>query len=456
VTARARLGIALWVAALAGCGGAAALPPAPEAPVAVRVEAPELDAAEAALRHGDRAGARRLLEQRLEADRSDPVAHARLAELTGAAPPGETSSLAQALEIADAHPYDPRVVLQAGRLLAGSGQTRSAQVYLERVLWLADLDPASAEQASRLLPGVDPAWRERRVIPVHVFADERVRAQPGWRFRLRTSWLAVSNSLREVLDARFVVYSQSAFASEGVGPDLEAIHAALWRSLAQEPRSGILAAFTGQPEPGGPGPHKRGLAEFVGRRATLRIDPGSRDVEIRVLAHEVLHLFGAVHVASDLESLMNPTSEARVLDPYNLRIVRALRQRRFGRAGLDGDVLPYIDLAETRAAFTEALAANLTFRRMGLDRALRSREFSQFRAAREWQEARQLDPHLGDVTRFLAYLSEADGRPDEAVALMETAAELYGPQSPAGRDARAQAAGLRDELQRGGAAQRAP
>ncbi len=446
-----RAGTGRLAAALLG-----ALPqpgPAPGVPDGVDAAAGLLELADAALREGDRVRARQHLEQVLEGDRSHLGAHERLAALTGNAPPGPPRSLAEALESADRHPYDPRAVFQAGRLLAESGQVEAAALYLERVLWLADLDPASAEGAARLLPEVDPAWREQRVIEVHVFADERVRSQPGWRFRLRTLWLAASNSLRDVLGARFVPHSIADFRAEGAGPDLDEIHAALWDALPQAPRRGILAAFTGQPEPTEPGVHERGLAEFVGRRATLRVGFGDPRAELRVLAHEILHLFGGVHVAADVESLMNPTGEVLVLDPYNLRIARALRARRFSGAGPGGDVLPWVDLAETRAAFADALAANLIYRRLGLERAQRTSEFSGAQAAREWSQARELDPHLGDVTHFLTELCLAEGRRDDALTLMETAEELYGRQSPAGRDARARAEALRRD---GGAAAPAP
>ncbi len=453
--ATGRLAAALLGAALCGCGGA---PPPGPVPVPGPADGAEpaaalLELADGALREGDRARARQQLERVLERDRSHAVAHERLAELTGNAPPGAPRSLAEALEIADRHPYDPRAVFRAGSLLAESGQGEAAALYLERVLWLGDLDPASAQGAALLLPEVDPAWRERRVIEVHVFADERVRARPGWRFRLRTLWLAASNSLREVLDARFVPHSIAPFRAEGSGTDLEAIHTDLWGALPQAPRRGILAAFTGQPEPAEPGVHERGLAEFVGRRTTLRLDFGDPPAELRVLAHEILHLFGGVHVAADVESLMNPTGEALVLDPYNLRIARALRARHFGGAGPSGDVLPWVDLAETRAAFADALAANLTYRRLGLERARRTSEFSGAQAAREWSQARQLDPHLGDVTRFLAELCLAEGLRADALTLMETAEELYGRQSPAGRDAGERADALRRDA---GAAAPAP
>jgi Tfp pilus assembly protein PilF len=407
---------------------------------------PWLGLADVARVAGDVEAARAHLDQALSRNPSLVGAHARLAALTGPAPRPSASTAELAVELADAHPYDPRTLLGAGRLLAQAGQVESARVYLMRALWLADLHPASAVEAAEWLARIDPAWRQRRVVPVHVFADQILRAEFGWEFRLRNVWLAVSNALADALDTRFLPVSIEGFDSSGAGPDLDSIRAAVWTRARRVPASGILAAFTGQVVPGIPGVWKSGVAEFAGRRTTVRLDLASPAESTRVLAHELLHLYAGVHVAEDIESLMNPTGEALVLDGFNARIVRALRQRRFRDGGAYADILPWVDLRETTEALSEVLGANLTLRRLGLDRALRSSEYSRLQAAREWNQARQLDPHLGDVSLFLAHLELAGGNEAQAVMMLEVAEQLYGPGSARGRLARARADALRRDL----------
>jgi hypothetical protein len=157
-----------------------------------------------------------------------------------------------------------------------------------------------------------------------------------------------------------------------------------------------------------------------------------------VLLHELLHLYGGVHVADDVESLMNPSGEARVLDSLNARIVRELRGRRFG-GDLDVDVLQVIDLEATTRAYEDALRANLALRRAGLAEAISLADSSQIEAQRAALRALELDPHLGDVARFVALLLWRGEKPASAAFLLETASRLYGPRTPSGRKAAADA-----------------
>ena len=74
-----------------------------------------------------------------------------------------------------------------------------------------------------------------------------------------------------------------------------------------------------------------GLARQLGAHALVTCRP-DQPAHPTTVAHEVAHLFGAVHVR-DRASLMNPLTEfdARFLDPLNRRILRAARRRPFGR-----------------------------------------------------------------------------------------------------------------------------
>ena len=60
----------------------------------------------------------------------------------------------------------------------------------------------------------------------------------------------------------------------------------------------------------------------------VRLEP--REVKSRTLIHEVLHLYGAVHINPDLDSIMTPSGSSLDLDPANRAIIELLRRRRFG------------------------------------------------------------------------------------------------------------------------------
>jgi hypothetical protein len=98
------------------------------------------------------------------------------------------------------------------------------------------------------------------------------------------------------------------------------------------PKGGIVAAFA--PLPAGRamelGVRRFGIARQLGEHAVV----GCRADDERAaltLAHEIGHLFGAVHVR-DRSSLMHPVASfpGRFLDPLNRRVVRLTRARGFG------------------------------------------------------------------------------------------------------------------------------
>ena len=229
-------------------------------------------------------------------------------------------------------------------------------------------------------------------MPVRVFADETLRAQPHWDFRMRLLWLGISNSLDPVLATRFVPVELRALQS-GKGPlRLEPWYERFRLSMARAP-AGIVAAFTERPPPQASGTHSRGLAEFLGRYLVVRLEPGQ--TTSRVLVHEILHLYGAVHISPEVDSLMNPSGESKRLDAANQRIARAVRDRTFQGIGLEGDVLAHADLDEVVAAYEAALAVNMLFRNAGIAQAIRSSTYSRPLAAREAQRATAPGPAPG-------------------------------------------------------------
>jgi tetratricopeptide (TPR) repeat protein len=394
-----------------------------------------LGLARAARRAGRPAQAREHLERALDADPWRAETHAQLARLTGPAP-RTPADLEEALRRARAHPYDVAAGLAAGSALAEAGRSAEAARQLESVLWLADLDPKAAREAWALLARLDPAWREWHVVPVHSYADESIRAHPAWPYRLRLAWLSASRALGPLLRVRFLPALVRGFESSEASDSLAAIDQAFRAQTLRTPAEGVLAAFTERAPPRAPAGDRLGQAEFLGRRLVVRLD--SEPGPSRVLLHELLHLYGGVHVADDVASLMNPSGEANGLDPLNARIVRELSARRF-RGDLDADVFEVIDLEATTRAYEDALRANLALRRAGLADAMQLAESSRIEAQRAAARVIELDPHLGDVARFVALLLWRGEKPASAAFLLETASRLYGPRTANGRKAAADA-----------------
>ena len=137
--------------------------------------------AAAARRASDVSAEVRSLARLLELDPTHPPSHARLADLSGPAPKDPLLDRQAAIERATDHPYDPFALLRGGEVLAHEGRRDEAVELLERSVWLADLDPASALDALLILREISPAWRARRVVPVEVYADTALRSRPGWR-----------------------------------------------------------------------------------------------------------------------------------------------------------------------------------------------------------------------------------------------------------------------------------
>jgi hypothetical protein len=248
-----------------------------------------------------------------------------------------------------------------------------------------------------------------------------------------------------VIDTWFVPVSIGEVSLAGAGETLESLNQAFHLRARIPSRPGIVAAFTGQPAPRRGGA-KLGQAEFIGRSLIVRFPPGER--QSRVLVHEVLHLYGGIHVADALDSIMNPILGSFTLDPLNVAIVREMRGRGFYLAGIDRNVLAEIDVPKAIDAYQNALGANLAFRRLGVNEALDARSTSRFIARDKLEKARQLDPHLGDVSRIVAVLLVATDRPAEALRMLEFAAALYGRNSDRGKRMLRRADQLMAELER--------
>ncbi|MFQ5416695.1 MAG: hypothetical protein ACE5FL_06560 [Myxococcota bacterium] len=362
----------------------------------------------------------------------EAAAHARLMRLTGDAPRGATPSGTASLRLAEEHPYDPWALLVAGREMVRSGADAAAADSLRRAVWLGDRDPASAAEAAALLARISDSWQGHLLVPVHLYADESIRAVEGWEFRLRTLLLRASNGLAPLLRIRFTPASIRSFDSRGASADLASIHERFTRATESPPSEGILAAFTRRLPRARKAPPQRGLAEFLGRRLTVRLAPGASTT--RVLIHEILHLYGAMHVADRRDSLMNPAGDSLYLDSASHRTAFAMRARSFAGQGIEADVLPNVDLPEVLDAYRAVLAAHPTLRRMD---------------AAETREGVLSDPHLADVARVVAVLMLSDGRRGEALELFDAAARLYPAGSARARETAGHARSLRRAMRDG-------
>ena len=431
VAARAGLGRALLAAGLPDEASAAI-----EAAAAANPNDADAHAALAQLatQRGDPAAARAAWERVIALDGARIDAHQRIEELTGPAPVAPAAGPDEAIARGDAHPYDPRARLAAGEALLARGDLAGATEHLEAALVLTDLDPASGLRAAALLQDHVADWRTRRVVWVHAFADEVLREDPAWRFQQRFAWLAVSEALEPLLGVRFVVASLGGFDAAGAGLDLSPILEAGRRQHPEVPATGIVAFATGRPTPRAAGVWKQGEAELFGRFLAVRLAPA--EVASRVLAHEVIHLFGGVHVNPDVDALMNPSGKSLVLDRWNAAILSATRARDFGPGGIEANVLPHASLRTLIDAYSHALGANVALRNAGVLEAIDGAHGSARAAAPQAREAMQLDEHLGDVAGLVAQLLLRDGRPAGAANLWETAAKLYGPDTARGRRAR--------------------
>ena len=399
--------------------------------------------AEAERRAGNQDAEFAYLSQIIEHDDAHSRAHSRLAEITGRAPAFLIPRSDDLVTRAQRYPYDPRALVAGAEALLQRGLDDQAVEYLERAVWLADLDPSAALVAIRRLQTLSDDWERQRIVPVHVHADEQIRAQPGWQFEMRALWLSASVMLGSVLDTRFVPIAILPFDSRDTPNDLDSIHEAFLAD-ARPPAEGIFAAITGRPVPSGDAVYKTGVAEFLGRSLVVRVPPGA--IQSRILAHEILHLYGAIHVLDGVDTLMNPTGGSLALDAPNIRVVRSLRGREFGPGGIEKNVIPWIDLGVTVAAYRSVLSVNLSLREAEINEVMDAYDSPSDQVAFRVQQATQLDTHLADAARLVAALMLEDGQRAEALRLLDLSSQLYGPSTPRGLASAEEAKMLKESI----------
>jgi hypothetical protein len=184
-----------------------------------------------------------------------------------------------------------------------------------------------------------------------------------------------------------------------------------------------------------------GQAIHLGRRAIVRIDPGAS--ESRTLLHEILHLYGAVHVAESVDSLMNPGGNSTEMDPMNGSILAVTRERQFASDSMEQNLFARVDEHELIDVYIEVLRVNLGLRRRGLDEASRASRESRYTAQDIAENAMQLDDELARVAMLLSNLYLRDAFYAKAAEYCDLAARLFGMDRARGRQQRARAEKLR-------------
>lgn len=172
-----------------------------------------------------------------------------------------------------------------------------------------------------------PAPRAARTIALRLLADPRVRTDPQWRDRARAAVARAATFFQSLAIRPEVV--DVADWEPAPGADLEA----LLERLEQQPKGAaeVVVGLVGG-EPLAPGPvEKAGKARYVvGDAVVVRWD--SPDRLGIVLAHEIAHLLGGVHVGASgsvMRESLDP--DARRIDPANEAVIDAARNRRFDR-----------------------------------------------------------------------------------------------------------------------------
>jgi hypothetical protein len=105
---------------------------------------------------------------------------------------------------------------------------------------------------------------------------------------------------------------------------------------------------------------RQGLAVQLGEHVWLACAPGE-PIALSTVAHEIAHLFGAVH-SDKRGSIMHPTAsfEGRYFDPHNGEILALMRERPFGRA-LPGELVRGLETLYARGR-TVGSAGETAFR----------------------------------------------------------------------------------------------
>lgn len=173
-------------------------------------------------------------------------------------------------------------------------------------------------------PERPPVSRELRLL---VLADEEYRALPAWRERLASLVAAASADFEQKFGLKFVI----ARCEEWVSDEAITSMSALMGELEAHPPEGdhqILLAVTARSNLRD---SWSGLVLFKEAVVLMRRGRDSGR-ELKVLEHELAHLFGAVHVDNPT-ALMDWLGRGQVFDTLKSELIRLNRGRKFGTLG---------------------------------------------------------------------------------------------------------------------------
>ncbi len=398
-------------------------------------------------RQGDKKAARAELEKAFALNLRTPALQQEFAEVSGAAPRRLIKNAKEAIQLARDYPFDPWAVVTAGEVASVSGQPQIAVNYFESALWLAMANPQFGEIAFNKLQGLSEEWRKRRLVPVHIWADETIRADSAWKFRAIHLFRNLSHDSDAMVKTIFLPISSQGFESGNGFPTLSNIEQRFRESTPGVPGYGIVIILTERVPPKIPGESWRlGQAQFLGRVMTVRLKPG--ELRSRVLVHELLHLYGGIHISPEAESIMNPSGDSYKLDPINASIFSNMRNRQFTSQGIQQNIFPWIDLREAAKNYERGLRLNLGFRNAGMIEARNDLTESPFVAAQRAQKAQQLDEHLISISKFLADIYLVQGKKAKAIETLRLTQQLQGPNSSAGQKTQAHIQRIESNLKR--------
>src|SRR5262245_22465346 len=273
------------------------------------------------------------------------------------------------------------------------------------------------------LAGVGPAPAPPanvRTVTIRAAPDGSYRAQPNWEGNLRTNVAAVSALYEKAFRIRFVLLDIVPWAAGLRGDRVRQIS----KLMADVPpgRADLVVAFSGQCEG-----NKAGWTMLFYRYAVVTSGCGTptanQAAAQAILSHELAHLFGAFHPASNVESVMR-SGPADRFDDQTTRVLRLTRDFDFSQGVTS--LTP-----ETRRAWSaiyaeghasgepNPLAAALTRAGRTLLQQAKPQE-----AEAALHEAIRLDATLAPPHATLGRVYAGTGRLEEAVRELRTAKAL--------------------------------
>src|SRR5215510_8266762 len=180
------------------------------------------------------------------------------------------------------------------------------------------------------LAGVNPASAQPtgvRTLTIRAAPDESYRAPPNWEANLRTNVAAVSALYENTFRIRFVLLDIVPWAAAPRGYRLRQIS----KLMADVPlgRADLVVAFSGRCEG-----NNAGWTVLFDRYAVVtsgcETPPANQAAAQAILSHELAHLFGAFHPASNVESVMR-SGPADRFDDQTTRVLRLTRDFDFSQ-----------------------------------------------------------------------------------------------------------------------------